>query len=40
MYSNLLGQTVTSCRGEHFDLLPRRPMGAFQPNIMHMTPNS
>jgi hypothetical protein len=40
MYSNLLGQTVTSCRGEHFDLLPRRPMGAVQPNIIHVTPNS
>ena len=40
MYSNLLGQTVTSCQGEHFDLLPRQPMGAVQPNIIHMTPNS
>lgn len=40
MYSNLLGQTVTFCRGERFDLLPHHPMGAVQPDIIHMTPNS
>jgi len=40
MYSNLLGQTVTSWRGEHSDLLPHHPMGAVQPNIIHVTPRS